>query len=186
MKTRPYATITLILLSLIVTLIAPAFDSSIYGVNGSPLQWWSFMPTDPFRQFGLTLLLAPFLHINFEHLLINTILLVPVGLMIERKLSAKHLVLSFLGIHLLAMMLLIASSIFINLSTASFLGTSHIVVGLYAYWAILNRKFSLLIFAAGVLIAGFWQNQNPLTILAHGLGIASGVILFGLGRLRRK
>lgn len=186
MKTRPYATISLIVLSVIVTFIAPAFDSSIYGVNGSPLQWWSFMPAQPFRQLGLTLLLAPFLHLNTEHLLINTILLVPVGLMIERKQSAKHLAITFLSIHLLTMVLLIISSTFGNLSNAYFLGMSHIVAGLYSYWALVNRKFSLLIFAAGILIAGFWKNQNPLTLLAHGLGIASGVILFGLGRLRRK
>lgn len=186
MKTRPLATLSLIFISLLVTFLIPAFDTSLYGVDGNPLLWWSFLPSDPFRQFGLTLIVAPFLHMNFSHLVINTVLLVPVALMMERKLSGKSLLLSFSGVHVLSIILLLITSLFIDLSKSSFLGTSHIVVGLYAYWALANRKFSLLVFALGVLLVGFWQDQNPLTILAHGLGIVSGIMLFGLGRLRRK
>jgi membrane associated rhomboid family serine protease len=186
MKTRPLATILLIALSLLITFISPAFDTSVYGVNGNPLQWWGFMPAHPLRQYGLTLIISPFLHLNFAHLLINCILLVPVGLMIERKLNGIKLMIYFLGIHFFTLILLVVASTLMSLGQASFLGISHIVVGLYAYWGLVNRKFGLLIFTIGVLVAGYWQNQNPLTILAHGMGIVSGFILFGMGRFRRK
>ena len=185
MQNRPYASISLAVATLIVTFLAPAFDSSIYGVNGNPVQWMSFMPSGPFRHNGVSLLLAPFLHVNLQHLGINLLLFLPVALMIERKLSGKSLLADFLAIHVLTMVVLVLSAHTFSIGTASFVGLSHIVTGLYAYWSLRQKKYSLMVFALAILLTGFWQDQNPLTILAHGLGLVSGIMLFGAGQLRR-
>jgi membrane associated rhomboid family serine protease len=177
MKQRPYATLGLILASLVVTATAAIFDGSIYGVESHATDWLSFSPAQPFRQFGLSWLLSAFLHLNINHLVTNLVILIPVALMIERKEKASHLVAISTLIHLMVLISLIIWQFFSTLQGKSFLGSSHLILGLYAYWSLYQRRWNLMILPTGVIIWELWQNQSSLIILAHILGISSGLIL---------
>jgi membrane associated rhomboid family serine protease len=182
MKTRPLATISFILLSIIITFMAPIFDSSIYGVNGHPTEWLSFLPSSPFRRMGLSLIFSPFLHINFQHLLTNMVFFTPVAMMMERKRSGVFLALNFFAIHFQVLLLLVVVNLFFPLYGKAFLGSSHVIIGLYSFWSLTNKKYGMLFFAFLILAVGLWQTQSPLTLLAHGLGFMVGIELLLLGR----
>lgn len=185
-KRRPFATLVLIILCLAITIIAPIFDSSIYGVNGHPTLWLSFMPNHPLRNFGSSVILSPFIHLNFQHLITNLVLLTPISLMVERKTSARLLYGLFAAIHLMVICGLLFSALFFDLNDKGFLGASHIVIGLYAFWAALNKKWGLLLIPFLMIALGLWQAQGQLTILAHTLGLAMGLKLIILHNLWRK
>jgi membrane associated rhomboid family serine protease len=186
MNHRPVATITFILISVAVTLMAPIFDYSVYGVNGHPTEWLSFLPSEPFRHMGLSLVVSPFLHINFQHLITNMIFFAPVAMMMERKKSGFFLTLHFSLIHTQVLLLLVMVNYFVPLDGKAFLGSSHVVIGLYTYWSLANKKYGMLFFALLMLSVGLWQSQSPLTLLAHALGFMVGVEILLLGRLRDK
>lgn len=181
MNYRPIATFFFILASILVTFVAPIFDSSFYGENGHPTQWLSFLPGDPLRQSGLTLLLSPFLHINLSHLLTNIIIFLPVALMMERKISGRRLILDFSLIHFQVLLLLVLVNAFIPLEGKAFLGSSHIVIGLYTFWALDQKKYGMLLMPLLVLGIGIWNSHTP-TLLAHMLGFIVGVELLFLRR----
>ncbi len=182
MNYRPVVTIVLILVSFLATLVAPIFDSSFYGENGHPTEWLSFLPTVPLRQSGLTLIFSPFLHINLSHLLTNMVILLPVALMIERKISGRKLILFFSLIHFQVLLLLVLADVFMSLEGKAFLGSSHIVIGLYTFWALNQKKYGMLFMPLLVLGIGIW-NSHSLTFLAHMLGFIVGVELLFLCRL---
>ncbi len=75
---------------------------------------------------------------------------------------------------------------FVPLDGKAFLGSSHVVIGLYTYWSLANKKYGMLFFALLMLSVGLWQSQSPLTLLAHALGFMVGVEILLLGRLRDK
>lgn len=182
---RPVATISFILTTLAVTFMAPAFDSSFYGVNGHPTEWLSFLPEDPFRQSGLSLLLSPFLHINFLHLMTNMIIFIPVALMMERKKSGSFLALNFFLIHFQVLLLLVLINYVFPLHGKAFLGSSHVIIGLYTLWGFSNKKYGLLAVPLLVLAIGLWDS-NSLSLLAHALGFVVGVELLFLGQIWSK
>lgn len=183
MKYRPLITILLVLTSIVVTLGAPAFDSSLYGVNGHPVEWLSFSPGLPFRHLGLSLFLSPFIHLNTLHLFTNLAFLIPMALMMERKRSGRFLAMFFFSIHFVVMLTLVGIENLFPSGGNAFLGSSHVVVGLYSYWSLSQKRYGLLFFTLLIIAAGLWENQNPLTLLAHTLGLFSGILLFVLGRL---
>ncbi|GEM_PF-1386128 len=185
MNMKPIATISLSLLIIAFTFTAPLFDTSIYSLNGHPTQWMSFMPSSPFRSMGLTLISSPFIHLNFEHLLVNLFFLIPIGMMIERKKSKFYLASLFLIVHLQVLLFLVLIDTFYPFQTKSFLGCSHIVIGLYSFWFLKNKRYGSLLIAVIILIAGLWQTQSPLTILAHGLGLLGGLLILFFERLTR-
>jgi membrane associated rhomboid family serine protease len=162
--------------------MAPIFDSSIYGVNGHPTEWLSFLPSSPFRRMGLSLIFSPFLHINFQHLLTNMVFFTPVAMMMERKRSGVFLALNFFAIHFQVLLLLVVVNLFFPLYGKAFLGSSHVIIGLYSFWSLTNKKYGMLFFAFLILAVGLWQTQSPLTLLAHGLGFMVGIELLLLGR----
>ncbi len=186
MKQRPWVTIALIILCLLVTLLIPALDTSIYGFSGDPLSWLSFSPTDPFRFWGLSILLSPFVHLNFSHLFTNLIFLVPLALIIERRRSPGQLamVLGFLHIAGLLCLLLLGAAIALN--GKMFLGSSQVLAGLYTFWALGEKKFAFFLIPAGIIVSGLWQGQDQLTILAHGAGVVSGMMLVLVSGSRKK
>lgn len=186
MKNRPIATISFVLFSVLVTFVAPIFDSSLYGVNGHPSEWLSFMPSMPFRHMGLSLILSPFLHLNFQHLVTNTILFIPVAMMVERKNSGRNLALNFFLIHFQVLFFLIFVTLFYPLEGKAFLGSSHVIIGLYSFWSITNKKYNLLYFSILILAVGLWQDQSHLTTLVHVLGLLTGLELSVFCRLRSK
>ncbi len=186
MNHRPAATISLILISVAVTLMAPIFDYSVYGVNGHPTEWLSFLPGDPFRHNGFSLVVSPFLHINFQHLLTNLIFFAPVAMMMERKKSGFFLALNCFLVHSQVLLLLVMVNHLFSLDGKAFLGSSHVIIGLYTYWSLANKKYGMLFFALLILGVGLWQSQSPLTLLAHTLGFIVGVEILLLGRLRDK
>jgi len=186
MNHRPVATISIILISFAVTLMAPIFDSSVYGVNGHPTEWLSFLPSEPFRHMGLSLVVSPFLHINFQHLITNMIFLAPVAMMMERKKSGFFLILHFFLIHSQVLLLLVMVNFLFPIDGKAFLGSSHVILGLYTFWSLANKKYGMLFFALLVLSVGLWQSQSPLTLLAHALGFIVGIEILLLGRLRDK
>lgn len=161
--------------------MAPIFDYSVYGVNGHPTVWLSFSPDSPLRHGGLSWIVSPFLHLHFEHLITNMTLFVPVAMMMERKKSGKFLLLKFLSIHTLVLLALMFVSPFYPLSGKAFLGSSHVVIGLYCYWGLANKKYSMTVLALVILGIGLWQSQSPLTLLAHVLGflIGFGILVTG-------
>lgn len=185
MKYRPFASLSLILLSFIVTVMISILDTSIYGINGHPTQWLSFLPHDPLRHMGLSLFISPFLHINFMHALVNMIFFIPLALMIERKKSGKFLTVVFFLTHALVLLLLILVDLFFSLEGKAFLGSSHVIVGLYTFWSLYNKNYSLLFWPLFMIGVGFWEPQ-PLTLLAHFLGLLAGVKIFNFIRLWEK
>jgi membrane associated rhomboid family serine protease len=178
MKQRPYGTLSLILLTIIVTAASALFDGSLYGVEAHPADWWSFSPTAPMRLWRLTWLLSAFLHLGPSHLVTNLFILFPVAMMIERKKGPAHLLGMSALIHLLVLGGLLFGISLWSLQGKAFLGSSHFILGLYMYWGILQRRWSLLLLPAGVLLWGVWQDQSSLILLAHILGTLAGV---GLG-----
>lgn len=185
MNYRPLVTMALVLTSLIVTLVAPIFDSSFYGVNGHPTEWLSFSPDAPLRHYGLSLIFSPFLHISFLHLLTNMVVFMPVAMMIERKKSGSNLILRFLFIHFKVLIILVIVNALFPLGGKAFLGSSHVVVGLYTFWALNQKKYGMLLVPLLVLGIGLWDFSS-LTFLAHILGFLVGVGLFFLGSLLSK
>ncbi len=186
MKQRPLVTIGLILFCLLVTLMIPTLDTSIYGFNGDPLSWLSFSPTDPWRIWGLSILLSPFVHLNLWHLFTNLIFLVPLALIIERRRSPAQLVIILVCIHLAGLLCLLALGAGIPLEGKLFLGSSQVLAGLYTFWALEEKKFAYLLIPGGILLSGLWQGQDQLTILAHGAGVIGGVLLIFSNALRKK
>lgn len=172
---RPILTITISMSCILMTAMAPLFDSSIYGINGHPTLWMSFMPSNPLRLLGLGLITSPFLHINLEHLIVNTFFLVPIAMIIERKYSSLYLLKLFFSLHALVLLQLVLVDTFFQLNGKSFLGCSHIVIGIYSYYFTHEKKFGLLAIPFTVILLGAWQGQGVLTTLAHTLGLASGV-----------
>lgn len=172
--------------SIVITFGAPAFDSSLYGVNGHPVEWLSFSPGSPFRHLGLSLLLSPFIHLNALHLFTNLAFFLPVALMIERKRSGPILALYFFSIHFMVLLTLVGIENLFSLEGKAFLGSSHIIVGLYGFWSIANKKYGMLFVALVMIAAGLWENQSPFTLLAHGLGLIGGLLLPAADRLRSK
>lgn len=185
MKYRPFASLSLILLSFIVTVMISILDTSIYGINGHPTQWLSFLPHDPLRHMGLSLFISPFLHINFMHALVNMIFFIPLALMIERKKSGKFLAVTFFLNHGLVLLSLVLVDLFFSLEGKTFLGSSHVIVALYGFWALYNKNYSLLFWPLLIIGIGLWEPQ-PLTLLAHSLGLLDGVIIFYVIRLWEK
>lgn len=185
MQKRPYVTIALTLLSLAATFLAPAFDSSIYGVDGNSLEWLSFNPSSPFRHTGAGLIGSAFLHINIRHLLTNMIFFIPVGMMMERKESGFFLAKTFSLIHFQVLVALLLVHFLFPLTNRSFLGSSHVIIGLYTYWALTTQKYGLLLGPLLVLSLGLWD-EGHLSLLAHVLGFLAGAHLLLLGRLWRK
>lgn len=182
MKYRPFVSLSFILLSFIVTVMITILDTSIYGINGHPTQWLSFTPHEPLRHMGLSLLISPFLHINFMHVLVNMILFIPLALMIERKKSGKFLAVAFFLNHTLVLLLLVLVDLFFSLKGKAFLGSSHVVVGLYTFWALYNKNYALLFWPLLIIGVGFWEPQ-PLTLLTHSLGLLAGVKIFHFVRI---
>lgn len=177
MNNRPVATITLILMSIAVTIAAPAFDSSFYGFNGHPAEWLSFSPEAPFRHMGMGLIFSPFLHIHFWHLVTNIVVLIPVALMMERKKSGLYLVLEFIAIHLQVLIMLVLLHSVFPMEGKAFVGNSHVVAGLYTFWSLNRKKFRLLILPLSVIAIGLWDS-NSLSLIAHILGCLAGIVLY--------
>lgn len=186
MKNRPITTICFIAVTFLVTFVAPIFDSSLYGVQGHPTEWLSFLPNAPLRHLGASLLFSPFIHVNFEHLMINLFFFVPMAMIIERKRSGTFLLFSVSLIHFQVLLALFVLSSIFPLEGKAFLGLSHIIVGLFSFWSLTNKKYGLLFLALLIIGVGQWQSQNELTLLAHGLGLVFGVELFFLGRFQNK
>lgn len=176
MHTKPIATISIILLFIAMTFVAPIFDTSIYGVNGHPTDWMSFMPSSPFRHMGIGWISSPFIHLSLEHLAVNLFFFIPIAMMIERKKSATYLGFLFLVIHFQVLMALVLIDQFYSLEDKGFLGSSHIVIGLYSFWFLHNKRYGLFTVTLTVLVSGLWQSQSPLTTLAHGLGFLIGIV----------
>jgi membrane associated rhomboid family serine protease len=174
---RPLITISFTLISFTVMVMAPIFDSSVYGVNGHPTEWLSFLPNAPFRHMGLSLFFSPFLHINFQHLITNILIFLPVAMMIERKRSGAFLAVIFFSIHFQVLILLAVIDVFYPLDGKAFLGSSHVIIGLYSFWALTSKKMSMLYFGILLCAVGFFQSQGALTLLAHTLGLCTGIAL---------
>ncbi len=186
MNKRPFITLSFIVFTIAINFLIPTFDNSLYGVEGHPAKWLSFMPAEPLRSWGGSLILSPFLHLNLKHLFINLIFFVPLGMMIERKNSGPHLALCILIIHVEVLLLLIITHFFWALDGKAFLGLSHIIMGLFSYWAIMQKKYFMLVLVSAVITYSQWQTENPLTLIAHGLGLVAGFELFVLGHLWEK
>ncbi len=183
MQKKPWASIILVLLTMIVTFMAPVFDTSVYSVNGHPTEWLSFLPESPFRHYGSGIFLSSLLHMNATHLFTNLFFFTPLALMMERKTSGGYLILKFCALHLLVLLGLVLTHILFPLQGKGFIGMSHLVVGLYAYWGITQKKYGFLFFALAMIGIGLWLDQSPLTHLAHSLGLASGLCLVFLSKL---
>lgn len=144
------------------------------------------MPEAPFRAYGLTLLFSPFIHLGLQHLLTNFILLVPVAMMIERKKSSSFLLSLFFILHFTILSLLVLFHQLRPISGLAFLGMSHVIIALITYWALITRRYGMLMFAVFILAMGWWQAQSSMTLLAHTLGLLVGACLFALGRSWQK
>jgi membrane associated rhomboid family serine protease len=186
MTKKPIATISLILTSIITTIAAPIFDYSIYGINGHPTQWLSFMPSAPFRHYGMGILGSPFIHLSLEHLATNMILFIPIGMMIERKKSGSFLFYKFGLIHVLVLSALLIIQVGFSFEGKSFLGSSHIVLGLYCYWSLTNKNYFLLFWTILLIVLGLWQSQGLETLMSHLTGMFVGCLLFAIGKLGSK
>lgn len=184
MRSRPLATLTLLIILIIGTFLAPAFDSSVYGVNGHPTEWLSFMPEAPLRTYGLTLIFSPFLHLNLNHLVTNLAFFIPVALIIERKKSAQFLALQFFFIHALVLIFLVTLQGLYPLNGKGFLGVSHIVIGLFSFWSIDQKKMGMFLISVMFIMAGFWQ--GTFTLLVHTLGFLAGLLVLLVPKLFRK
>jgi membrane associated rhomboid family serine protease len=186
MKPYPFGTLSLLILAILVTAGVSIFDQSIYGVESHALGWLGFTPSAPWRYFGLSWILSGLMHQDFSHLITNLIILIPVAMIIERKLGSSSLVAISIFLHVMVLVSLILCHQFYSLENKSFLGTSHLAMGLYVFWGIHQKKWGLLILPAGVLIWGLWVNQGPQIMLAHLMGVGAGVLVVTLGQLWRK
>lgn len=175
---RPAFTILFVLITVLFTYGISILDTSLYGVQGSPLEWLAFKPIEFNQLFTLSALASPFVHLSTQHLLMNLLLFVPVSMMIERAQGIKFLLALILFIHFQVYLLLIVCHYWINLSGFAFLGLSHIVLGLYGFWALYRKNIGLTVLALAIIIIGKWQGQDNLTLLAHILGYMIGVELF--------
>lgn len=182
MKFRPYASLVLIFSCLFVTILSQAFNTTLYSFDGSPAKWLSFSISDPLRYNGLTLLSSPFMHVSASHLLVNLFFLGPVALLIERKESGPFLMKTAGFIHLLVLILLILTAP----PQYAFLGASHLICGLYTYWGLRERQWSLLFVAVMFIGVGVWEGQSLGTLLAHLSGAFAAILLLIIGHLRRK
>lgn len=186
MKNRPLATISLILGATLMTMMAPVFDSSVYGINGHPTEWMSFMPSAPLRNSGIGILLSPFIHMNWQHLLTNMIFLTPVALMIERKAGRGYLWLRFFLLHLFVLSALYAAQFIIPMEGKAFLGASHVVTGMFTFWGLTTRSKGMLFLSIAMVAGSAWQSQDSLTIAAHLTGATMGIMLFVVSSLLKK
>ena len=125
MKHKPFGTLSLLIIPVLVTASALVFDGSIYGVNAHPADWLGFAPAAPFQSKGLSWLLSAFLHLNFTHLATNLFVLFPIGMLIERKNSPRHLLGLSLLLHLMVLLSLMLWQSFSSLEGKAFLGSSH-------------------------------------------------------------
>jgi len=185
MSYRPVATIIIILISFAVTFMAPVFDTSVYGINGHPTEWLSFLPSTPWRHKQLSLFFSPFLHINFLHFINNMVMFTPIAMIIERKKSGFFLILTFFSIHFHVLLLLVLINVLSPMGNKTFLGSSHVIIGLYTFWSLSNKKYSMLFWPLLVIAIGLWDGHS-LSLLAHVLGFIVGVEHLLIGRLCNK
>ena len=180
--TRPYLTIFILFCCLIITYGIGALDTSLYGVQGSALNWLSFRPDSFKNLLSLSLVISPFLHLNTTHIVMNFFLFIPISMVIERSYGPKQLALLFVSIHVQVLLFLLLSHYWISLEGKSFLGLSHIILGLFGYWALSKKNVYMTFFALSIIALGKWQGQDNLTLLAHVLGYLVGVELFVIRR----
>lgn len=181
------ATLTLLLLCVLATLLGQGLDGSYFGVTGDALSGLSFMPAAPGRLAGLTTLSAALVHQDLTHLLVNLLLLAPIVLVLEKKHGGHATALLVVGLQLLVLLTLLLGHAVMDLSAFAFLGASHLTLGLYAFWGLTEKRFLALGMVAATLAAGFFQQQSSATLMAHALGASAGLCLglVALVRLQR-
>ena len=158
-------------------------------IAGGGLDGWGIRPHDPDRLIGV--LLAPFLHAGFSHLLSNTLPFLVLGFLVALNGAARVLAVTAivmlvggLGVWLFAP------------ETSIHIGASGVVFGYASYLVsrgIFNR--SLLELAIGALVLGIWGSallsgflpRDGISWQGHFFGAVGGVVAaFALRRERER
>ncbi|MBY0515978.1 MAG: rhomboid family intramembrane serine protease [Bacteriovoracaceae bacterium] len=177
MQRKPITTILFILACILFTVACEILNNSIYGIDENVIKLLSFNPTHPLTHFGLGFFCSIFIHINLAHIATNLFFIVPICLMIERKKSSLYLFILIVLLHFITLLTLSLASGLLFTKEMYFVGTSHVVIALYTFWSLSQKRFSLFLIPALVLIIGFWQGQSHLTHLAHFLGMLSALLI---------
>lgn len=179
MSKRPWLSIFFLVFTPAMNLFIRSLDASLFHESGSPLLWLSFNSTPSGTLWGISLLSSLFLHYDFTHGLINLLFLLPILMVLERRYSKANCLALILGIHfsvLLALMLLH----FLLLPPHSYLGLSHVVIGLYTHQAIEQRKKTLFFLALMMVVSS--ALSTPLSLAPHLLGLMAGAGFSLIGR----
>ena len=139
----------------------------------------SFNARQPWRLMGSTLLSSLFIHFNLAHFMQNFLFFTWFGFLSERFLGWKN----FIGLILLSHILpLIFLGSFLT-GDHYFLGASLAATGLFIFFTINRRKWSLLIIGVLVLVAyPIYEGSDINSTYAHALAIITSGLLTFMGQ----
>lgn len=152
------------------------------------LRQLSFNPADPTLFGGLALITSFFVHLNIGHLLNNYIILLPVGLYLEKKVGRfkyARLIIASHAITLLTYLCLFKIFDGLPQTRSHYLfGSSSATFACVAYFLLLTRSVKLYFSVLAIYLAFiFVSGEDQVSHLTHIIGWFLGTIIF---KLRRK
>ncbi len=173
MRKRPWLSIFFLVFIPVMNLFIRSFDVSLFHETGSPLHWLSFNPSATGPIWFVSIISSFFLHYDFTHGLINLLFFLPMIMVLERQYSKLRCLGLIFGIHLMVLLGLMLMHFF-YLSTQSYLGLSHVVIGLYVHQAIVQKKMTL--FFLALLMLATSAMGSPSSLIPHFLGLIMGAL----------
>jgi membrane associated rhomboid family serine protease len=184
-----YPTSLILLFSCIIaTLIPHLFRRTLFSHEENPLIIFSFTPQIWGESMRLSHYVWPLVHQSGEHLALNTLGLLPILLILEKKFNslklARILVLTqgFFMILFISFFNFFSSQVLKNHQVLYFLGSSHLIFALYTYWFLNERKFKTLIFFS-ITFGVTYFYTSAWTFWGHFAGSLSGIGSYYLEKL---
>ncbi len=177
-----YFTGIIVLIFFIVFFTAQFFKAEhLFGITSkiSLLEMFAFNTSSPLKWYGLTALSSFFLHYNFLHLSINSILLLILGPQFLAQIKKTNFIILILFIRLvsLAFCFVLASK------KQIFLGSSSALLGLFSLWLLKTKKYFLFSITLFILIYSLVSKEtNHLEAKVHLFSYLLGVFLYSLKR----
>ncbi|MCO5144276.1 MAG: rhomboid family intramembrane serine protease [Oligoflexia bacterium] len=175
----------------LILLILSQWTVSLYGLNpNEPLQsFLSFSPQNPWRDWGLSILSYPLIHISLEHWFVNVFFWLVLSFKINSFLRTHTILKQILILMVYGLVALIIALTYllpvapIALPHDRILGLSAIIFFQVGFLLISTNQFSVWIFLLALCLSYlFFGPSSNLTFWGHTAGLILGVFLGALVR----
>ncbi len=177
-----YFTGIIVLVFFIVFFTTQLFKTEhLFGITSkdSLLEIFAFNTSTPLKWYGLTVLSSFFLHYNFLHLSMNSILLLILGPQFLGQIKKTNFIVLILSLHLVSL----AFCFILAPKKQIFLGSSSALLGLFSLWLLKTKKYFLFSITLLILIYDLVSKEtNHLEAKVHLFSYLLGVFLYSLRR----